>query len=206
MNTEHRNKWMFDFFKGEDVFIVGGGTSLVDFDFEKLKGKNVICVNYSFLFVPYCQIVVFLDAQFGEYLRREKIDIYKQEKIFITGPFSRVTIKENVFKVEMAKQYTPGSCLHFYGRSNSTLIAINCSLVAGAKNIYLLGIDQRYTADGDHFYNSKRDIHGDISHKEGRYRRVIKDFEQYQQFENIINLSSISLIPYFRKEDVNNIL
>lgn len=34
--------------EGQDVFIIGGGPSLIDFDFNKLRGKTVIALNNSF--------------------------------------------------------------------------------------------------------------------------------------------------------------
>lgn len=34
--------------EGQDIFIIGGGPSLIDFDFDKLKGKTIIALNSSF--------------------------------------------------------------------------------------------------------------------------------------------------------------
>jgi len=41
-------KTISQIFRGQDVFIIGTGSSLIDFDFNLLKGKNTIAINKSF--------------------------------------------------------------------------------------------------------------------------------------------------------------
>ena len=41
-------KKLKDKVEGQDVFIIGGGPSLIDFDFNKLRGKTVFALNSSF--------------------------------------------------------------------------------------------------------------------------------------------------------------
>lgn len=50
----------------ETCFIVGGGPSLVGFDFEKLRGRNVIAVNSSVFSVPFAQFCFFGDDRWGQ--------------------------------------------------------------------------------------------------------------------------------------------
>ena len=47
-----------------EVFIVGGGTRLSGFDFNKLKNKNVIAVNKSICYVPNANYFITMDYTF----------------------------------------------------------------------------------------------------------------------------------------------
>lgn len=48
------------------VYIVCTGSSLKGFDFERLKGRDVIAVNYAIKSVPFAQMLVALDRPFFE--------------------------------------------------------------------------------------------------------------------------------------------
>lgn len=44
------------------VFIIGGGPSLKGFDFEVLRGRKVLVLNSAWKFVPWAQVLYFMDC------------------------------------------------------------------------------------------------------------------------------------------------
>ena len=40
-------------FKNQTIFLVGGGASLKEFNFNQLKNKNTIAINKAFLYMPW---------------------------------------------------------------------------------------------------------------------------------------------------------
>lgn len=49
---------------GETIFVVGGGPSLMDFDFERLRGQRIVAINLAFTKMPFAQFVFFADNRF----------------------------------------------------------------------------------------------------------------------------------------------
>lgn len=45
--------------EGQNVFIIGGGPSLINFDFDKLKGRTVIALNSSFKGIQHLTTAIF---------------------------------------------------------------------------------------------------------------------------------------------------
>ena len=80
----------------DEVFIVGGGSSLSGFDFQKLKNRDTIAINMSALDVPnptYCitadsgifrkiQTGYFKDIEFQCELANALYEKYKDSEVF----------------------------------------------------------------------------------------------------------------------------
>lgn len=199
-------RWMIDFFKGEDVFIIGGGPSLHGFDFDRLKGRRVIAVNHSYMYTD-CDVLVFLDNKFrDEFLGRGHNweDIPK----ILAGPCSGLKTGGNISLVYYSAEPSHDPC-KLYGNTSSTLVAINFALIAKAKNIYLMGVDCKFSDVGGHFYTEewkgrgwKHSGDGDVD----KYTRQIVKFNAFSKYKNIINLSPDSALNCFAKMDVSEVL
>jgi len=133
--------------KGEEAYIIGGGRSLKDneFDFSLLRGKNTIGCNSAFLLgEEICKVCIFGDYVW--FLRfREQLKSYKG-KIYT----SLASLEsENIPWINIVKRYESG--IHTDGlgwNGNTGFNAINLALLFGAQKIYLLGFDMYLREEG----------------------------------------------------------
>jgi len=156
--------------KGRRVFIVGGGTSLRGFDFNKLKGEIVVTVNRTFEDYPDSVFNVCQDARLwgwydgtednvthkriveipgGEEARMRFLS-YKGYKVWLN--VQAFPFPEDIYQVDILhpddfswKNPTLVAGIPPYG--NSGLNALNMVISLGAREIYLLGFDM-YGEDG----------------------------------------------------------
>lgn len=194
--------------RDKDVFILGSGTSLRNFDFTKLHDKYVIAVNHSIEHYN-AQALIFGDKVF---VTKTKFDFMKyhgnifcSEKCLGTNPIQDIH-KENkrrlyVFKDRRDEPSTSFKAGLFHPTSSGAL-AINLALVAGARMIYLLGFDFYYNK-GIHFYPDY-EHHGRMP--EERMMVKLKRFAWFEKYTNIINLNLKSNLNVFTKKSINEVL
>lgn len=126
-------------FKGEDVYIIGGGPSLSNFDWKELEDKNTIGCNSAFrLGSRICNICFFSDYLWFESYYKE-LSEYKGLVVTHYPQFKDKTEEWLNWMPRGTKQglYTDKIC---YGGS-SGCGAINLALLMGAKRVLLLGFD-----------------------------------------------------------------
>jgi hypothetical protein len=182
-------------FSGQTVYVVASGESLREFDFEKLRGKNVIVVNDVFKYVPFAQVLVSLDTG---YIKRNKHELKKFPgyKITLCGKghpgwnyFIDQGVSEDLSILRKVK--------------NSGFYAMVAALKLGAEKIYLLGFDITWK-EQPYFYDIPRDkinsYRSSMHHKD----KHLRYFEYYKD-QNIINASPDSAIACFPKCKLNEI-
>lgn len=145
-----------DSWKDLPCFIIGGGSSLKDFDFTWLRGHRTIGINKAFLrFTP--SINYAMDSNFyrgiydGTYDKQEGCRVltkwleYSGHRVFLTPmEFNKygeeVYLVRRKWKIEVnQKDLDEG----IYGGQNSAAGAINLAISLGASPIYLLGYDMK---------------------------------------------------------------
>lgn len=197
-----RCQWMVNYFKDQDVFIVGGGPSLCDFNFSHLDGRRVIAVNHS---CRYCKpdILVFLDSKFLKESRDLGHDPYEMPCKIVAGPSSGMKRKGNCTIVQMAHHPStnPGS---LFGRAQSGLVAINVALVAAAQNIYLLGFDAKFKNGMGHFYS--KEFKHTMDDKEFQYTKMVRSYDAFKDYKNIFNCNPESGLTAFKKITIDQAL
>lgn len=160
-----RNSAYKDSYSGEKCYILGNGPSLNDIDLERLNGKYTFTVNE---FYKHCNELtstfhVMIDPGYFSEKHKEYYEYVSEKTNLITDyrAAGRIIdsdsaicvcadIMENTFvSVDMSKRMT--------GCSNVVLMAIQCALYMGFKEIYLLGCDHNYflTLREQHFYDVK---------------------------------------------------
>lgn len=140
--------------KDQDAFVIGGGTSLRDFNWSLLKDENTIGCNNAFRLGPeICKICLFVDRKFifsgpneprkGFY---DEIEKYAKTNWVVTNDNQLMNRPEPWLKWIPRKP----KGLHYDAlgfNANSGASAINLALLLGATNIYLLGIDMHLSSD-----------------------------------------------------------
>lgn len=201
-NNPARNAWMKDFFKGCDVFIIGGGPSLFGFDFSRLDGRRVIAINHSF---RYCkpEILIFLDGKFKKEAADLGYDLYAMPFRIVAGPSSGMKNQGNCSIVQMAQGPSNNpACLH--GRAQSGLVAINFAIIGNARNIYLLGFDAKFNNGMGHFYS--HEWRHTMDGREEQYKKMARCYNAFKNYKNIFNCCPDSGIDAFKKISIEQAL
>jgi len=134
---------------GETVYIIGGGPSLENFNWNNLIGKKTIAINKSILSYPNANILYWTDSRvYGWY--KNEIDNFSGLKVTIRDHVTytddiKIMKKGNKYGLEEAKD----TLCH---GNNSGYAAINLAYLLGAKKIVLLGYDMRNVGTKGHYH------------------------------------------------------
>jgi hypothetical protein len=199
-------------FKDQDVFIVGGGYSLTGFNFNLLKGKNIIAINKSIIHVPFAQVLYFSDYRFylwctnkingDDDLIKAFLD-YKGLVYTIASKIEDPKVKVLLNTGKTGLDIQNGKIKH---GGNSGYAAINLAYHLGAKRIILLGYDMKQIKGKTHFHKGYLTKQNDSI-----YKKFIEPFESLSQIAKnmglqIINTSMDSDLIFFKKEKIENFL
>lgn len=136
-------------FKGETVYLIGGGPSLKNFNWDRLIGKNVIAINKAFYHYPKSQVMYWTDSRFYTWYK-DDIDKFKGLKYTIRkGNYTndiKLLKRGAKYGLELAKDTIAHG-------NNSGYAAINLAYHLGAKRIILLGYDMGNVNGESHFHN-----------------------------------------------------
>jgi hypothetical protein len=137
-------------FKDQTVYLIGGGPSLIGFDWELLREKNVIAINRAFQVVPWAQVLYWTDPEFYDTFFDE-IGEFRGLKI------CSKSLKQKSEGVIVLRGYNKqqldlrdGSISH---GNNSGFGALNLALKLGATKVFLLGFDGEATEDSTHWHD-----------------------------------------------------
>ena len=181
----------------QDAYIVGGGSSLKDFDWSLLEKLNTIGCNDAYkLGQKVCKICMFGDLSWWRH-HCEKMEIYKGIVVTNVGAIDG----EYPPWVNQFDRLSHGLCKLDENRlgwnGNTGAAALNLALVLGAKNIYLLGFDMG-------IIDKETNWHNEIIHPKAvlpssyeifRYRwsDVVKDLHIFPN-RNVFNVNNTSIL------------
>lgn len=175
-------------------FIIGGGGSLKDFDFSRLKDEITIGINYVFKFFEPTYLIWCDEAVYNQ--NKEEIDRLKSIKYAPTWWIGNNWQNVKGFSIADSFQGKDGLIKGLYGGKNgwmSGVLAISLASALGYSPIYLLGFD----GDKTHFHDYSIDT--DLSLYNSWY-------EEFRDKWEIYNCSLKSSIGVFPKIDINKIL
>lgn len=128
--------------KGQDAYVIGGGSSLSTFDWELLRGKNTIGCNSAYsLGAHICKIVVFADQIWWETIGKKNMVEYGGR---VVGCSPRLVNDDTPWLLKMDRNNHAGlgkTRLGFPGNTGG--LAINLALIMGAQRVFLLGFDMK---------------------------------------------------------------
>lgn len=171
----------------KEIYIVCGGNSLENFDFSKLKNKDVIAVNKSILDVPNSKYFVTMDYTFIDHIiaktnnRLTKKSFFKlpSKKYFIVATNNNYIRFRDNYYVDVRYNYKynldgfnkvivsnkdvgiGGNLYEFVHGCNSGFCALQLAIILGYKTIHLLGVDlvvQDKTHYHDGYNTNKREF------------------------------------------------
>jgi len=191
--------------RGQRCFIIGGGESLKNFDFSKLKNELVIGVNLAFKKID-CQINFAMDYNLYEWIINGKLGATTKKKFedYEGYPVWLDTVgynyPKNIFVLPGSTEFGLSSSLSkgIVTCTNSGFGALNLAICLGADPIYLLGFDMK-GKDGKqvHWHNGYPDRQGSKV-----YGAFINDFNRIaptlkKRGTHIVNLNSESALKCF---------
>jgi len=141
--------------QGKEAFIIGGGPSLREFDWDLLREENTIGCNNAFRLGPeICKVCVFVDYKFlfngpkprdGTY---EQLAKYAESGGLVVTNNNQLIGRKELW-LKMMKRQTRGLHLDALGfNSSAGATAVNLALLFGAVQIYLLGFDMHLDSKG----------------------------------------------------------
>lgn len=183
-----------DFFKNDDVFVIGSGSSLKGFDFNKLNGRKTIAVNRAILYVK-PDLAVYVDRKLSKLFMNANLNCP-----IITSNFAGVPKGHYQVKVDFRSISSPNEndFTKLYGFCSSLSVAISAALVANAKHVYVLGLDLY----GDYFFDETGPTKKELDNQ----LKFFLKFNDYSLSERVINLNPHSRVEVFKKQYISEVL
>lgn len=143
-----------EYLKDETVIVIGGGPSLLDFDFDSISSCNRIGANDAGR-LSGAEVIVTLDRNYYRNRMKELVEeARKGRMVYVALPDHMPNVD---FPPEIAHlRFKRGRGLSqspdmLYGL-NSGFAALNLAFLAGAKDIRLIGFDFKFSADQPHWH------------------------------------------------------
>lgn len=205
--------------KNERCFIIGGGPSLLDFDFNILKGGKIIAINKAFINVPFADIMFGIDKKFYNWASNpefnkedtlknlnENFKKFKGIKIILKLPGEVYSDDISLIKSCGDKGISDKLEDGIYFGANSGYGALNLAICLGANPIYLLGYDMKQGKNGESHYHSgypQIQVGKALTTFLSRFP-LIADYAKEKNI-NIINLSTDSKLKCFKFDKIENL-
>ncbi len=196
-------QWPFkQIWKGEDVFILGGGPSVKHFPVRLLKKSKVIGCNHAYLFgMSVVDVLIFGDKIFYEaHKDRPEFLAFRNPKVTNCGKLEN----NDTGSIIIAPRTDSGFHRQSLGwNGNTGSAAINLALILGAARIYLIGFDMALSSAG--IQNWHKEVHAEATEQHyERYIRAIQETVASIRIKwpgvEIINLNPHSKMDLFLKK------
>lgn len=213
----------------QEVNVIGGGSSLLGFDFDSLKNTNTICINRAIFDVPEPNYFITIDYTFFKKMTLEEFQRFQQErafKIFIANMSDNEIVEKNnkfedikhhikyelsVFDLVLRSFRKDGigfSFSDFRSGVNSGYCGLQLAVLLGYKVINLLGFDLTCSQQTHYHtaYNSKpENFQTKLDIYLSFFRKGLEEIKQKDPSIQIYSCSPISSlnnqIPYKKIED-----
>ena len=136
---------------GQRCWIIGGGKSLEGFDFNLLRGENVIAINRAIEVAPFAEVMFSMDSRlYGWYKRRnpempaeahDAFHAFRGLRVWTAGDGD--SFDNDVLLVKRLGNHGLSTSLRdgVFTGGNSGYAALQLAVCLGATNIHLLGYD-----------------------------------------------------------------
>ncbi len=157
------------------IYIIGGGPSLKNFDWELLVDKNVLSINRAFQKVPWAMATFWTDSRFYKWYAKE---LKRFKGVKIACRWSQLYTDDVIFARSTGGNGIDDYPYHIRAGNNSGYAALNVAFHLGAKKIYLLGYDMSSSdKQGTHWHSGYVTAHNHDIYE----RAMIKDFSRVNE-------------------------
>ncbi|MHA1690362.1 MAG: hypothetical protein ACTSU7_01865 [Candidatus Heimdallarchaeaceae archaeon] len=206
--------------RNEEIFIVAGGSSLTNFDFNLLRNKNTIVVNKAILDVPNPTFFITVDFTFLRKVGIHNIQSKDTTKVFIAClhfPYmqeqggrivdTRSGLVYDLSDFDMIIKSRADEGIGFQFKDfrnglNSGFCALQFAVILGCKKIYLMGVDlcpgpnKDSTVTKTHYHGGYGESVASFSTKLEKY--CIRFVDGIRQIQDNTDIEVISLSPISR--------
>lgn len=199
--------------RGEDVFIVGGGSSILGMNLQFIQGKKIITINDGYDVIPPDDVVAMFwcDASWADSRYKEldkhpcKLRFTKRQKvkaILANGAYGSTILQHT-------GDYGYDSNKYFVRGNNGGAQVLNLIFNMRPKRIFLLGYDMRRINNKSHFHNKhilavNDDIYTSLFIPS--INSMAEEFTKVPNAPKIYNCSAFSALKCFPFFDLNTIL
>lgn len=192
--------------EGLDAFIIGGGHSLREFDFDLLKHEHVIGCNNAYQFGPeICNICIFGDRTWLDH-HKNRLQNYVDKGGFVVTNDTHLA-NTGLPWLHWTRRRVRGLHLDALGWNRNTgASAINLGLLLGAVNVYLLGFDRTIDkVKGPNWHTEILDkpdanVHRRMSIADAYMKRDLKSKFPGRQVWNVTDASDLNVWPKISTE------
>jgi hypothetical protein len=194
------------FWEDKPVAIIGGGPSLVGFDFERLRGAHVLACKGSIFDIPWADAGFGLDMpryhEWRDKLSNVQCRVYwavPEEQLAKTGP---PPSKNITFLRRLEGQNVSSDPSEIFGGGTSGFGSMQICIHKRARSIVLLGFDydggnevERENAGGQFRHNDQHYIKR-REQNWANWRDWAKHFEVYVPYLNAHGISVVNACPH----------
>ena len=207
--------------EGEECFVIGGGSSLRDFDFERLRGRGrVIVSNKGFLYTPFADMMIGMDNDLYNHItqgvivgeKRLGLGGMKIRKRFLEFEGYKVWIDSGNYRYDrihfVFKKGEPfvGKMIRgIYTGNNMGVGALMMACTLGCDPIYLMGYDMYHTKT-THFHEGyeRKQVQSHLNSFLKHFGRIQKDIKKKEI--RVYNLNPKSRLKGFPKIPMEEVL
>lgn len=199
-------KWIpSEWWKGKDAFVIGGGPSLRDFNWDLLRPVLTVGCNDAYLLGPsICTVCVFGDLK---WYRTHMRALEKFENtVFTNQPSLHEGSPQWLMTLPRHRLGLHRSALSWGG--NTGCSAINLALILGASRVFLLGFDLRVKESKTNWHDqniSKPNATSYVRFREG-FKAIADDLPKVYPGRQVINLTPDSALEVFPKGNIEDYL
>ena len=145
--------------KNEPCFLIGGGSSLKEFDCTQLKGRGrTIAINIAGLTIcKWADYLYWSDKRFYEW-NAARIDKFKGTKITRTRDQAKISVPPDVKVVRFSTKQYLSRDPKVLGGFCSGSTAINIAFLQGCNPIYALGFDMKPDKNGNSNFHTEHKV------------------------------------------------
>lgn len=200
----------FSEFRGQDVFLLGGGRSLKGFDFSKLAGKKVMGINDAYKLGPDLIRVCFFSDLHWWYAHEKELEAFSGEGGLVATHNPTVTHEPHPEWLKALHRLKDGLSHEGVGYGNgSGPSAVALALLLGAKNVYLLGFDGKPSETGKNNWYDERvkpnqtDVY--LKFNDG-FQKIANQLPEIFPESRVVNLTEGSALEMFPFETLEEVL
>jgi hypothetical protein len=202
---KNKNNKLKRIWNNEIVYIIGGGPSLKNFNWDELKGKHLIAINKAYTVLPWAEVLYWTDSRF---YRWNKSDIDKLKCLKVTCRNSKDLTDDIVLLTVSGKEGIDKRPNFIKAGNNSGFAAINVAYHLGAKRIYLLGFDMSSNDKDTHWHEGYGIQHDHSIYKRSMIGNFNGIFELLKSEDidiwNANPMSQLNSIPKCKLKDALN--